>query len=833
MKKLLTLFALFTLAAMAMAQTTVTFDASVDKGTRGSSNAGLDSVAKGGVTVAISKGCMNLQDQYRCYKGETMTITSTVGNITNVEITCDGSGTSNYGPGHFTVTDGTYTYSGKVGTWTGNAASVVFTAGAQVRPTKIVVTIGGTVEDGVAAPVFSYESGTYYNPFEVTITCPTTGATIEYSLNNAAYAAYTAPVAITGTSTLSARASKGDKVSEVTTAQYVFGTAVEVASIAAYYDVADSTYVRFTSPVTVLAQNGQSLYVQDGTGQMLIYGPTGQKYTNGQSIPAGFSGKKVPYNGEYELAVGATDGFQAGVEGAEVEPELIQCADVEADLWGTLVSIKGVTFEYTENSAGSKSMNAVHDNSGRAAAHNGMGLNVSGFDYTKEYDITAIIGSYRKATDSVTTYQVLPLTAVIAGSQISVAEYQTVADSAQVAFKNPLTVLAQKGKRLFVKDNTGYMLVYGDVNRTYTLGNVIPAGASGQKVTYDGEPELINPTNFKASSSTVEVQPEEVTAAFFKHDNFAHYVVVKNATFATGDTIYDAAGNIIPAFFNMNASKPNDLTKAYDVYGVVGSHGKTNTVYQILPTLILPAGTDPNALPEVADIQALFDLDKGTKAKITSDIIAIYQHGNNLYIKNGETYSLAFGSLAETFENGDIIRNAVASWTEYQGLKQLSPVDSTWTVAAKGDAVEPIEMALEEMGQDMAHTYFIVKNATLVCDSTNYYTVNDGTLSMTAFNRFEVNIPTIEEGKTYDVKCFLTVYKNKLQLYPVEVTTVGGDLPGVVGDVNGDNKVDVADLNAVLNLILSAGYDAKADTNNDNKVDVSDLNDIINILLNN
>ena len=56
-----------------------------------------------------------------------------------------------------------------------------------------------------------------------------------------------------------------------------------------------------------------------------------------------------------------------------------------------------------------------------------------------------------------------------------------------------------------------------------------------------------------------------------------------------------------------------------------------------------------------------------------------------------------------------------------------------------------------------------------------------------------------------------------------------------VGDVNGDMKVDVEDVNACINIILELNvpgdYPGNADLNGDNKVDVEDVNAIINIIL--
>ena len=133
---------------------TVTFDADVDKGNAGtdSNNATAYQVSKEGVTMEVSSGILgtyNNEMHYRIYKNQTLTITSTVGNIVSVEFTCTANDDEKYGPGCWTVDGGDYDYAGAVGTWTGNASSVVFSAATnQVRATQIVVKLGGTaVED--------------------------------------------------------------------------------------------------------------------------------------------------------------------------------------------------------------------------------------------------------------------------------------------------------------------------------------------------------------------------------------------------------------------------------------------------------------------------------------------------------------------------------------------------------------------------------------------------------------------------------------------------------------------------------------------------------------
>ena len=145
MKKTLLLMFAFVLAAVNMvAQTTVTFDATADK-TANSAQTNNETLTKGGVTVVISQGVMGNGTDYRCYKNQTLTVSSTAGNVQKVVLTCTANGETKYGPGCFDAQEGyTFEADGPTGTWTGDAASVEFKASAnQVRMTKIEVTVSG------------------------------------------------------------------------------------------------------------------------------------------------------------------------------------------------------------------------------------------------------------------------------------------------------------------------------------------------------------------------------------------------------------------------------------------------------------------------------------------------------------------------------------------------------------------------------------------------------------------------------------------------------------------------------------------------------------------
>ena len=142
----------------------------------GTDKSDTKSISKNGITVEFADGSFSRDDNYRCYAGQSMTISYADGNITKIVIECTANDGAEYGPGQFTTETATYSYSGKVGTWTGEANSVTFTNIKQVRMTAITVyykqdnrqeaglawnpaTVSLTVGDAFTAPTFSNPNG--------------------------------------------------------------------------------------------------------------------------------------------------------------------------------------------------------------------------------------------------------------------------------------------------------------------------------------------------------------------------------------------------------------------------------------------------------------------------------------------------------------------------------------------------------------------------------------------------------------------------------------------------------------------------------------------------
>ena len=156
-----------------------TFDATVDLG---NTARGEGEITKSPITFACTDGILGNSSEYRLYQNATISFTAENGYaITEVVITSTASGTSQYGPGHLSTENGTYSVSDKTGTWVGEAQTVTFTATAQSRAKLITVyyktdnrqdaglvwsteNVSITLGDAFTAPTLS-------NPNGLTLTC--------------------------------------------------------------------------------------------------------------------------------------------------------------------------------------------------------------------------------------------------------------------------------------------------------------------------------------------------------------------------------------------------------------------------------------------------------------------------------------------------------------------------------------------------------------------------------------------------------------------------------------------------------------------------------------
>lgn len=306
---------------------TVTFVAGTDAGSLGTSGTGADQITKNGVTVSITGGTLSRTDNYRVYKGQTFTVSSTAGNITKIEFTSTASDAAQYGPGSFTAIDG-YTYSGKVGTWVGNANSISLVAGAaQVRMTEIKVTLaqGGATKKSAELAFdptkIDVEYGT--TDFTAPVFTKATTAPVKFSSDNEGVAT------VDANGVISLGSEKGTAVITATSdenAEFYAGKATCTIDVSTYNKYKKATAIESGKEYLLVAQrDGKTMYAypvaaDKNYGYMTVGSVDGlkdevkvkEKYQDGfifTAEGAGYSIKDVATN-RYLTQQGTYNSFQ-------------------------------------------------------------------------------------------------------------------------------------------------------------------------------------------------------------------------------------------------------------------------------------------------------------------------------------------------------------------------------------------------------------------------------------------------------------------------------------------------------------------------------------------
>ena len=826
MKRFFTLFALCLFAVASWARVVV-FEPNVD----GIPTAVVTPfyLEKDGVSIECPQ-VLNNGTQFRFYKNQPVTISSIWGEtITQIELVCVAVNEEQYGPaGIGQVNCGTYTYYGNSGIWSGAATQVVLVPSKhQLRVTKIIVILDDT---GLSAPRFSPVAGRYFDPLEVSITCSTEGAKIYYTTNGSNPTTdsreFTAPFTLNSDATVKAISALDGEISEVVVAEYEILDATSVDNIAAYSAIEDETIVRFVNPVSAVAQYGKYLYVKDDSGHGLFFGETGQTYQNGDVIPAGFGGRKTTYGGEPELSNPIN--FQAASSNSPIDPDTVTTAQINPDLWAHYVFLENVTID--------PDAKTMSDDYGTVPVYFNMGLSPSQVTAGVPYDVWGIIGSY-KPMGGDAIYQVL-ITSVRSRQEQTLCDLFDMEDDETFTAMSPMTVTYQYGSYLYLKQNNCYGLVYGATGQTYRLGDIIPPGWSGIKKTYDGKPEVANPTGFQPASGNEPLEPVVVLAPDINDNNWAHFVEMRDVTISEVNglnfKITDKNGNTCIGYARF-FDAPLQEGHYSRIRGIVGSHRITGgeTINQFLLT-DLDSDNPPGDC-----LRDLYNYPAGTNALITLKVI--YQNGTYLYVQDKcEEYGLIYGNLGLELENGDIIEG-YASWTLYGETKELIPDVESWHIVCHSDPVVPVEVSIEEISIDMVHWYVLIKDVEL---QTNPWIITDETGELIVYNRFDVEIPDAStvcspdlnddgevniadlnvlidcilggsEGQTlpgtgdtvqtddglYDIIGFITVYRGVIEIYPIRIIKHGSQ--PLFGDLNGDGEVNIADINVMIDFILS------------------------------
>lgn len=367
MRKFLLLLSFLMTFGFMSAQTEVEFNFTNLYGTSTISDISSNSKTVDGVTTSFTKGnsstapAYNKTGEVRLYGGKsatvldgnTITISSTVGNITKIILAAGTSctwGTLSANNGNISV-DNSHN-----ATWTGNSESVTITlsrnstatgSSTQYRISTATITLAAQNPDDVAAPSITLGDDNMVN-----ITAED-GAEIYYTTDGTtvpttASSKYTAPFAINTTTIVKAIAVLNGKESSVTTKELKLNT---VGSIADFISAANTSDTKINTPLTAIYQCGRNLYLTDGTDFILAY-----NNNNNADVMAlaAQNGDVISFiSGTYKLQAGLPELIPSAVgtksAGTAVEPEEFTIEEIPSDQLSKYVKIIGVNIVAAEN----------------------------------------------------------------------------------------------------------------------------------------------------------------------------------------------------------------------------------------------------------------------------------------------------------------------------------------------------------------------------------------------------------------------------------------------------------------------------------------------------
>ena len=271
-------------------------------------------------------------------------------------------------------------------------------------------------------------------------------------------------------------------------------------------------------------------------------------------------------------------------------------------------------------------------------------------------------------------------------------------------------------------------------------------------------------------------------------------------------------------------------------------------------------GVDDVEPTKVASVAELLGLGaSATNLELTlTDAKVLFNDGNNIYVReNGK--ALCFykvDAVKELFKDNAVVNGTIRiDYELYSGLlpeakgnvytkadgltvaeseEEAVPVQTTLTAVDEGEhAADLVTLTAKLVRKvtyktDESGNTVIGDDGNPVVSSTKYYLQDDEAELVVVNNSKNLSTLADEGVETIIVTGIVNVASSA---YQIKLTKDAVDpAAGVMGDVNGDKVVDVADISAVISIMALDSNDPKADVNGDKIVDVADISAVISIM---
>ena len=342
---------------------------------------------------------------------------------------------------------------------------------------------------------------------------------------------------------------------------------------------------------------------------------------------------------------------------------------------------------------------------------------------------------------------------------------------------------------------------------------------------------VIDPYNITADADSLNNVVVRWNQNLSFNDSFEDYPDFAKNTFGDWHT-YD---------LDQHPVYPIALGSMTNIISFPGS-GTADMPLPIAPMVFNPWQTNPPMLPTDPAVQA----PTGDKTII---FFSAQMNGSNKWLVSPELQirdgyvcrftAKAYAQYPETMEVCVFTEGGDPSTDNYEPVSSIDPVTTgQWTIYETdlADYVgQTVRIGVHYMSFDAFFTQiddFYVgtgedEGSSVDVGYVQHYEVYlDGVLKGTATEPQFV-LPRLAAGEhTVGIKAIYASGASQLVEYTFTLPQVA-----ITGDVNGDGRVDIADVNAVINAMLGKGSIEGCDLTGDGKVDIADVNTVINLML--
>ena len=341
-----------------------------------------------------------------------------------------------------------------------------------------------------------------------------------------------------------------------------------------------------------------------------------------------------------------------------------------------------------------------------------------------------------------------------------------------------VTAICTRG--IVVTDNSGSLFVYSSSfpYKDYAIGDQVSftgtVGEYGTGLQFDGTAVTIEKWGNQAYTYPAPTTIDWASAVARSASERAYYTTMEGTLAISGNYynvdlgLDNVQGSIYYATDKVKAQMANGQDVKLKGYFISVSSGK----YANLIVTEVVAEGDEKPATQVANIAEFIEKglsDESTIFEITGEVAVTYQNGQNLYVQDATGEILVYGSLQNTYNNGDRLTGIQGSFKNYYSTYEFMAVSTSFGAATAGAAVEPKATYIENIVPEIQNHYILLENVTLDIENSKFIDAIDADIKY--YNKFAIEIP---EAGTYDVVAIVNYYQAKgaeapeLQVYPVE-----------------------------------------------------------------